>query len=318
MEERLRKSLLIHPDELDSTWIRNAKSVGADVLALHPVGGTTAHESLAELVELLKTNEYRAKLDAVADAGLEIEYEMHALRYLLPSSEFERHPEYFRMNADGQRTTDRNLCATNEAALIYIADSAEKLAKSLYRSTHRYFFWTDDALDAFCHCEKCRNFTPSEQQMLIMNAMLEGIRRFDPDARLAYLAYADSRSLPERVKPTGGIFLEFAPMDRDYHIAINDASSEKNRRQCENLKPLLELFGAENTKVLEYWLDNSMFSGWKKPQKRFTPDEETIAADAEYYGSLGIRDLSTFACYLGEDYRKLYGMPDIEPFARIQ
>jgi hypothetical protein len=45
------------------------------------------------------------------------------------------------------------------------------------------------------------------------------------------------------------------------------------------------------------------------------PDAAVIDADFDYYASLGFRDLSTFACYLGADYAALHGEPDIAPFA---
>ena len=67
--------------------------------------------------------------------------------------------------------------------------------------------------------------------------------------------------------------------------------------------------------MLDYWLDNSLYSGWKKPPKEFREDRDVIAADFKYYRALGIHDLATFACYLGEDYIELYGEPDISAFA---
>ncbi len=240
---------------------------------------------------------------------------MHAARYLLPKEQFDAHPDWFRMDASGNRTTDKNCCATNKDALAFMAKRAGETAKRLYRSTNRFFFWMDDAVDSACHCEACSRYTPSEQQMLVMNALLGGIRKEIPDARLAYLAYADCKEPPVGVKPAEGIFLEYAPMDRDFHIPMDDPSSERNKKQCAYPEPLLRFFGKKDAKLLEYWLDNSMFSGWKKPPKAFSPDAPVIRADADYYRRLGFAELSTFACFLGADYRELYGMPDITPFA---
>ncbi|MCI8387000.1 MAG: DUF4838 domain-containing protein [Clostridiales bacterium] len=315
--KELTGSVLIHPDELDSVWISEAVRLGIPRIGLHPVGGAEAHNSLRELLEQLKTPEFRKMINEAVDNGIEIEYEMHTARYLLPADKFATHPEWFRQNADGVRTPDKNCCATNKDALEFMAKRAADTVKQLYRSTHRYYFWLDDASDSACHCPSCKNYTPSEQQMLIMNALLAGIKTVDPEAKLAFLAYSDCKQPPEKVKPDDGIFLEYAPMDRDYHIAMNDPSSAKNAAQCKYPEALLKCFGKKDAKLLEYWLDNSLFSNWKKPPKAFTPDTAVIEADAAYYKELGFTDIATFACYLGADYRELHGMPDITPYAKI-
>ena len=173
----------------------------------------------------------------------------------------------------------------------------------------------DDERDAFCHCEKCSKYSPSDQQLIIMNRILAELKKDDPEAELAYLAYFGTLPPPCKVKPDEGIFLEYAPIDRDHHKALSDETNEKNVSQNCHLPALLDFFGTEKAKVLDYWLDNSLFSNWTRPPKPFTADKEVVAADFEYYAKLGFRDISTFACYLGADYVELHGDPDITPFA---
>ena len=93
------------------------------------------------------------------------------------------------------------------------------------------------------------------------------------------------------------------------------SADEKNADQNQHLKGLIETFGKNGAKALDYWLDNSLFSNWTKPPKAFVADEAVIHADFEYYKSLGFTDISTFACYLGADYIELHGEPDITAFA---
>ena len=81
------------------------------------------------------------------------------------------------------------------------------------------------------------------------------------------------------------------------------------------LLPLIRFFGQKDAKVLEYWYDNSMFSGWEKPPKRFEPNVAQMARDVHFYREKGFEYISSFACFLGEDYEKLYGEADISPFA---
>ena len=303
-------SLLIHPDELSTRWIDRMVQHKLPTLALHPVGGKAACAAVSELVERLNTPDYRALLDKAAEKGLNIEYEMHAARYLLPEAEFEDHPDWFRMKADGERSTDWNCCPSNPEALDYIAERAAKLVKSFYRSTHRYFLWMDDAKDSCCHCPACQNLSPSDQQMTVMNHILRRLKKDDPEARLAYLAYFECIEPPTKVAPEEGIFLEYAPFERDFHKPLSEDA------QSEPLQKLLAYFGKKSAKALDYWYDNSLFSKWTKPPKAFAVDKPVLAADFAYYRALGFEDISCFACYLGPDYEELHGPVDISDFAK--
>ncbi len=298
-------SLLVHTDELSKKWIDRMAAHGISTIAIHPVGGWRAHLTLQEMTEKLETAEYRALLDYAAEKGLKIEYEMHAMRYLLPAGEFEAHPEWFRMKADGERSSDRNCCASNEEVLDYIAEKAAALAKKLYRNTNRYYFWLDDAKDAFCHCPACAGLSASDQQMKILNHILKRLKKDNENAELAYLAYYDTITPPEKIRPEQGIFLEYAPYERDFHAPI------EGNAQTASIHALLDFFGKDGARVLDYWYDNSYYSDYKKPPKAFSPDKPVIEADLRYYTSIGFCDLAGFACYLGADYEELHGEPDI-------
>ncbi|MBQ8578549.1 MAG: DUF4838 domain-containing protein [Clostridia bacterium] len=319
MTQTPTSSVLVHPDELSRRWIDRCADSGIPTIALHPVGGNDADRSMADLLAKTEDPDFCALLSYAESRGLSVEYEMHAMRYFLPASEFASHPDWFRENENGERTPDLNCCASNPAALDYIAgraaDAARRLTSPLTRPTHRYFFWLDDARGGFCHCEKCRSLSPSDQQMIVTNRILRALKAFDPDASLAYLAYCECAAPPVTVRPDDGIFLEFAPFERDFHAPLDDVSVAKNRASAEPIPALLALFGTDGAKVLEYWLDNSLYSGWKKPPKAFTENKAVVHADFAFYRMLGFSDISTFACYLGEDYEALYGAPDIRATA---
>jgi len=308
----MKKGLLIHPSELSVKWIDRMKAAGVDTLGLHPEGGRDAHLSLERLLALLETAEYRRLLDYAADAGLDIIYEFHAAAWLLPRELFASHPEYFRMDDDGCRTDRLNFCITNEAAMEIVAERSAMLAKKLYRSANSYYFWLDDARGAHCSCEKCRELSPSDAQLLVMNRILARLREDNPDAKLAYLAYCDTLTPPVQVKPANGIFVEYAPIDRIRKKPVPPASEDD-----ENIRRLLGCFGTQDAKVLEYWFDNSLFSGWKKPPVKFTADAKLVHSDAAYYKKAGFECISSFACFLGEDYEKLHGDVDVSAFGEI-
>ena len=139
--------------------------------------------------------------------------------------------------------------------------------------------------------------------------MLTEIRRSIPDAKMAYLAYMDSLEVPTKVKPVDGVFLEYAPIEK-----YKKADPERIRIEREMLLKQAEFFGWRDSKVLEYWLDNSLFSKWKKPPVRCEADAETVGAEIREYAALGFENIATFGCFLGEDYEELWGEADISPF----
>ena len=93
-----RYGAVIHPEELSDTWLERMKQAGLNVLGLHPVGGVHADQSLKDMIEDEFLPEKQALYARARSMGLEIEYEMHALSYLLPRRLFKRHPDWFRMN----------------------------------------------------------------------------------------------------------------------------------------------------------------------------------------------------------------------------
>lgn len=307
----MRSDILIHTEELSRRWIDRMADSGVEILGLHPTGGKTAADSLAHLVTSLEDRAFRELLDYAAARGLEIEYEMHAASYLLPRDLFESHPEYFRMDEDGARVRDTNFCVTNAEALEIYAANAAALAGKLYRSRPYYYFWLDDARGKSCRCPSCRRYSVAEQQLLVLNRVLRELKKTNPDAKLAHIAYLDCLDVPQQVEAEEGIFLEFAPMER--HINRDDGTryAEEEARM---MLPLLDFFGRKDAKVLEYWLDNSLFSNWKKPPKIFRADREAVHADLDRYQAAGFETAATFGCFLGADYEALYGEADITPY----
>ncbi len=310
----MKTALIIHPEEITKKWIDRIADAGVTVMGIHPKGGRLAPKYLAELIDRMKTREYRGLIDYAKARGLAVEYEFHAAGYLLPRGLFGENPEYFRMNSQGERTDDWNFCVSNEEALRLFAYRAAELALSLYGSEPNFYFWMDDRKDTHCMCQKCRTLSPSDQQLVAVNAMAREIRNHIPRARIAYLAYMDSVVLPTKVKPGDGVFLEYAPFEK--YTAKGEDAGALIAQEREMLLPLIRFFGKDGAKVLEYWYDNSMYSGWQKPPKKLVLDEAAMDADIAYYRETGFEYISSFACFLGEDYEEFYGEADIAPFAK--
>lgn len=308
----MKKCIIIHPEELTDNMVKLVTESSVEVLGLHPVGGKDSLESMKQLMNLIEDPRFNIRLQKLRENGVKIEYQLHALSYLLPRELFKEHPDWFRMDENGNRTGDMNMCPSNRKALDYVTNSTYEVAKKLKSDTGKYYFWLDDVSGGGCECEKCKNLTLSDQALLIYNAMLKGIKMADPEGRQCFLAYIKQINPPQNIKPDDGIFVEFAPMRGNTDTPF--AENPENERFIKTIKPLLEFFGEKDSTVLDYWLDNSLFSNWTKPPKKLKINPEVISKDIRFYESCGFEDITTFACYLSDDYRELHGEPPIAEY----
>ena len=310
-----RRGMVIHPHELDDNWLDEFAALGLNVLGLHPVGGAESDAHVQQMLE--RQAQMQPLLDRARAMGITVEYEMHALSYLMPRSLFAEHPTWFRQNAAGERTADFNICAGSREGLDHLGTRAAELARLLPAENHLYYFWLDDVANYSCHCAHCRVLSPSDQQMIIVNAIQRGIRTVDPQACVAYLAYVDTLHTPTQIRPDDGVFLEYAPFRRRLDHPIDDASYPENVSERAGLEQLLAFFGRKNAKVLDYWTDNSLLSGWKYPPQPFSLRADVMRRDVEFYHRLGFESITAFGCYLGKDYADLHGKPDLTAYGDI-
>ena len=190
--------LIIHPHELTPRWLELARKLKLERVSLHPVGGKQAHENLRNFLEILNEPSFRAKIDELWENGIEVGYEFHALSYLLPRELFQTHPEYFRMNEQGERIREGNFCFSNQEARKIICENAVILAKKLYKNCDEYYFWMDDARKLTCHCPECRKHNFAYHQLTLMNEIAAVLRKENSAAKVCYLAYFDGVALPDR------------------------------------------------------------------------------------------------------------------------
>jgi hypothetical protein len=314
-----KKGLVIHPCEISQRWNDLIVDSGLNLLGIHPEGGLTAGQSVEEAIETLQRPTIKELLTQLEASGVGIEHELHALSWLLPRDLYSKHPNWFRMDEKQERVNDYDFCPSNKDALDHIAERAAQLAQIFRPTTGLYHFWLDDVEMSGCWCSDCKRsgYSTSDFAMLVYNTILTGIRTVFPDAGQCYLAYHGTVQAPRKIEPVDGIFLEFAPMDRDLKVPLNDSSSAKNLLQIEPLDELFRAFGHKNSKALDYWLDNSWLSNWKRPpQKLVLEDTALIQADSAFYADQGFETITTFACFLGDDYFECHGeSPDIAAYA---
>jgi hypothetical protein len=295
------RGVVITPNDVTlGDWQKRAKQAGLTTIALHPFPST--------VLSFVQTDDGQAFLQKCHRLGLQVEYELHAMRELLPRNMFLKDKSLFRMNEKGERVPDANLCVRSPSALDIAAENALKFARSLQPTTGRYFFWGDDG-QPWCRCHRCRDLTDSDQALLFENHLIKALRRLNPKASLAHLAYANTLSPPSAVKPEAGIFLEYAPIKRRYDIPYKEQTAADQRDALSALDANLKVFPADSAQVLEYWLDVSRFSGWKRPAVKLPWRRDVLESDLATYGSRGIRHVTSFAVYVDSEYRQRFGEP---------
>ncbi|MFO0891146.1 MAG: DUF4838 domain-containing protein [Isosphaeraceae bacterium] len=297
------RGVVLAPEDLSpGDWPERAARAGLTTIGIHHQNSPRA------VISWIESDTGRRFLEACGRLELEVEYELHAMRELLPRALFEKNPEFFRLDQNGDRNPDANCCAHSERALGVIAENAVSIARVLRPTTGRYFYWGDDG-QPWCCCRNCKGLSPSEQALRIENRIVRALRAVDPRARLAHLAYTNTLKPPKAVKPDRGIFLEYAPIRRRYDLPYAKQTARDEPDPLSALDANLEVFGAETAQVLEYWLDVSRFSGWKRPAVKLPWRPDVLEADLATYRSRGIRHITSFAVFVDADYLRRYGEP---------
>lgn len=301
------RGVVIRPsDILNWTWPEKAKEAGLSTIGTHMYP--------QEVAGFVKTDAGQAFLESCKMLGLEVEHELHAMNDLLPRDLFDKNPAMFRMDEQGQRVREWNLCVHSQAAVATVCENAVKYATLLRPTTGRYFYWIDDG-QPMCRCPECRGLSDSDQALVLENAVLKALKQIDPRAALAHLAYARTIKPPTQVKPEPGIFLEFAPIARRFDRPLSAPDIAEHREFLADLDANLTVFGPEDAQALEYWLDESLFCRWKKENLCRIPwNEEVFLDDLATYGNRGIRHVTTFAVLVDGKYVAQFGEPPLQAY----
>ncbi len=224
--------------------------------------------------------------------GIDAEYGGHVLQILMPRDEFDRHPEYFPAGDDGARSPGGNLCVSNKRAIEVVRDGALRYVRDHPENTLLHIWGADVRRGAWCRCGECRELPPQLQYMKLVNAIAEALEADAAAPPVAYLAYHDTMEAHPGLKPRANVWFEWAPRERCYRHAIDEAECEINRRYFDCLKRYIDLFNGRGH-VFEYYADAILFGGLSFA----TP--AVIAADLRCYRSLGLESVSclTFGAF---------------------
>jgi len=285
-------------------WAKLAHENGINTIGTH-----ISPKQVATFIQSEKGKKFVADCEKY---GIYVEHQLHAMGQLLPRELFAEDSTMFRMNKEGRRVKDFNLCVHSQKALDIVAANAQHYSEILPATNHRYYFWIDDNCP-MCACEKCAGYSDSEQALIVENRIIKELRKHDTEAQLAHLAYMSTAQAPKQVKPEAGVFLEFAPILRDWNKPLTDGDAKgrgtdgiSHRETMQYLRDNLEVFPAETAVVLEYWLDVSMFSWWRKPAVKLPWNKEVFLSDIDTYAKLGIRNITSFAVFIDDKYLEAY------------
>ena len=313
-----RRSIVLNFDELHEDMIRLIGQSRLNVLGLHNWDESLRFDlKINRMIDCMNSKQGKALIEKMKSCDVDIEYEIHALSWLLPRDMFDSRPELFRMNEKGERVPDANCCVTHPESLAIIQENSVTLAKQLPPTSNRYFLWQDDT-KPWCHCANCRDLSSSDQNLWLMNHILEALKSVNPQAELAFLAYMETlRVVPSQIQPAEGIFLEITGPVIHHQQEKDLQSAHANALFQRAVSDQLQFFGAKGAHVLEYWMDVSLYSNWTKPAVKLPFDPEKIRKDLQYYASLGIESAASFGCFTDQAYFEMYGEPPIVEYSRL-
>ncbi len=215
--------------------------------------------------------------------GMTLELGGHGLVALLPREHFAHHPDWFRMK-DGVRVADHNLNPLSQGALDELCRNARAWFAA-NRGFDVYHLWADDLPDGGWCAEAARaGYSPSDQMMLVTNALARVLAEIAPGARLSYLAYHDTEKAPARVAPLPNVAITFAPRLRSYAAPVV-SDHPVNRTYGELIAANAAHMGEEaargGLRVFEYYLDAILF------KLMVPPLLDVMAEDLATYHRLG-------------------------------
>ena len=225
--------------------------------------------------------------------------------------------------ADAQRAADpRGLTVDIERHLFgesYCPDNLVALGReekvltdyiaTLPPSMTDFFLWPADRFLPLCNSPAFRDYSVADLVMSFANQMLATLRRTRPNARFAFLSYLSTWEPPKHVRPAPGLILEWAPMFQSFAHSLDDPASGANVEYRRDFEALLRLFGSENSQVLGYWLDDTLFSRAFYGRLPYTP--EALKGDLTYYHRMGVPAITTFGVITGRDYFLAHASPAV-------
>lgn len=207
----------------------------------------------------------------------------------------------------GETYSSEDKTSLKESQLLLI-DYVNKLPKEI----KEFFLWPADVKLKMAKTDS--KLTMPDVVLMFTNEMAEAVQSVRPGSKMSFLAYWSTWGVPQKVAPSDKVFLEIAPMFRCFSHAVDDPKCPINSGEIfPAIEGLARLFNMSESHILEYWLDASLFGRGKFDglHGRLPQFGEVIRQDLKYYKSKDIKNISTFAVGLNEDYFSKFASPTI-------
>jgi hypothetical protein len=136
---------------------------------------------------------------------------VHTHAYLLPPEKyFSTHPEYFALNAAGQRYANQ-LCATDPEVARIVTQTVLDALKNHPHAEIVSISKNDNAGDQICQCERCKKIRADEGggdiacQLVLVNAVAEAVQKQHPHVMVDTLAYLETLWPPKTIRPRDNV-----------------------------------------------------------------------------------------------------------------
>lgn len=201
---------------------------------------------------------------------------------------FDKHPEWFGMNEQGEREKSKNrvFCFSNKHAFQYLLKNL-----SVYLHEHSeieiFDFWPPDGAK-WCQCEECKKQGhPQERHAKIVSKASFEIKKVRPDVKFECIAYSSHIAPPATVFLDSDILIDFCPIAQCFDYQIYEVNSQQNSDYRDHLEQWCSRFEGEV----------SVYSYYRKYAWKSLPVllPNYMQKDLRYYREIEVDGISSYA-----------------------
>lgn len=200
---------------------------------------------------------------------------------------FERHPEWFGMDASGERSKDPRMviCTSNLDAVHYLYANLLNYLKQ-YTEIEIFDFWPPDS-EKWCQCGQCQTMgNEAERHVMLVNYVAQKLHNDLPDVKLECLAYRYTTP-PQNTELNENILLDFCPIGQNFEYQLYEKGYTRNEDYSKNLNDWIKMFKG----------NICIYSYFRKYAWRSLPNiiPHYMQNELKYFKKLGIRGISVYS-----------------------
>ena len=164
----------------------------------------------------------------------------HTADILCPvAKHFDAHPEWF-SEISGQRVREKTqLCLTNPELIAFVTSNFVEQVKADPEASG-YSFGNNDWYNC-CTCPNCKAVNDAEgtqagTTIRMCNILAEELERIAPGKTVKAPAYQYTRRPPNLTRPRDNVLVDFAPIESDYSMPMNESPNAESRQICEDIR----------------------------------------------------------------------------------